>query len=100
MLTKTSLNILKILVSKGIFEDVYDGANIIISLIPYPSVIQVYLQSIDVSNIIFSSNSTSVQVKPVKVEAKPEPQILQVKSDITSISQSESAKQAILDLDI
>lgn len=35
MLTKTSMNILKILVSKGIFEDVYDGANIIISLVPF-----------------------------------------------------------------
>lgn len=100
MLTKTSMNILKILVSKGIFEDVYDGANIIISLVPYPPVIQAYLQSIDISNIIFSSNSTSVQVKPVKLEAKSEPQMFQVKSDITSISQSESAKQAILNLDI
>jgi hypothetical protein len=99
MLTKTSVNVLKVLVARGLFEDIYDAANTIISLAPYPVVIQAYLQTIDISSIDFSSESTSV-VKPVKVEVRSEPEMVHVRDDIGYISQAESAKQAILNLRI
>jgi hypothetical protein len=100
MINKTSLNVLKVLVSKGVFEDIYDGVNTIISLVPYPGVMQAYFETINVSNITFSGNSKSLEFNPVKVKLISEPQIDQAKASPTHISQYESAKQAILDLDV
>lgn len=100
MLTKSSVKILKLLVSKGIFQDIYDGANLIICLVPYPTVLQAYLESIE-SNKIICVDSMSSQVMPFGEEnpsSKSEMGGLQAETRMASIS--ESARQAILDLNI
>lgn len=102
MLNKTSIKILKSLVSKGKFQDIYDGVNIIIALIPYPDILHSYLEKhMEVLDTRTLSDSTSLPNKEVIEQnfiSRPEVELPQTK--MASTLQSESARQAILDLEI
>jgi hypothetical protein len=101
MLSKTSVIILKDLVSKGIFQDTYDGANIIISLVPYPMILQSYLDSIAASNITDPVTSIPEQAKPFKAEGfTSRPITVQIDNTAVQKSRSDSARQAISDMEV
>jgi len=110
MLSNTALKILQTLVHRGIFQDVYEGASLIISLLPHPAILHRYVESIQSLDPLISSPSPSSELgslsqKPDPTSGAQEKSLLTSKSQSSSIenrstSPSEAARQAIQDLDI
>jgi hypothetical protein len=105
MLSNTALKILQTLVHKGVFQDVYEGASVIISLLPYPSILHRYLESIQSLDPIVAPNVTSLTRQHDPKSIVEETQLLASKrqdfpSQNKSNSPSDYAREAILNLDI
>jgi hypothetical protein len=96
-------------VQRGVFQDVYEGASLIISLLPHPVILHRYVESIQSLDPLISSPSShklgSLNQKTDPNSGAQEKPLLPSKSQSSSIenrgtSLSESAIQAIQDLDI